>query len=189
MTPLYEKVAGILEKTGLAAGRSLAGCVRCGACSALPLYERPEADLTCHRARTSFELKQAFDIRTAVFVTEQKIFETSDRDPYDDNGIHLVAKHGPEVVGTVRVFRNGNGNTHWIGGRLAVKKGYRSSGAGELLVRKAVATVKKLGCTEFTAHIQEENVPFFSRLGWKGTGRPEPYFGRVHQVMAADLGD
>ncbi|HEJ83760.1 MAG TPA: GNAT family N-acetyltransferase, partial [Desulfobacteraceae bacterium] len=183
MRGIYERVAGILEKTGLAAGRSLAGCVRCGACSALPLYERPEADLTCHRARTSFELNQAFDIRKAVFVNEQKIFETSDRDPYDDNGILLVAKHGPEVVGTVRVFRNGNGNTHWIGGRLAVKKGYRSSGAGELLVRNAVATVKKLGCTKFTAHIQEENVPFFARLGWKGIGMPEPYFGRVHQVM------
>jgi len=189
MTGIYEKAAGILEKTGLSAAHSLAGCVRCGACSALPLFERPEAPLTCHRARTSFELNQAFDIRREVFVTEQKIFETSDRDPDDLNGIHLVAKQGQDVVGTVRVFRNGNGNRHWIGGRLAVKKGYRSSGAGELLVRRAVATVKEQGCTKFTAHIQEDNVPFFSHLGWKGIGMPEPYFGRVHQVMEANLED
>ncbi|MFO7599524.1 MAG: MSMEG_0568 family radical SAM protein [Candidatus Desulfacyla sp.] len=189
MQGIYEKAARILEKTGLSAAHSLAGCVRCGACSALPLFERPEAALTCHRARTSFELSQAFDIRREVFVTEQKIFETSDRDPDDLNGIHLVAKQGQDVVGTVRVFRNGNGNGHWIGGRLAVKKGYRSSGAGELLVRRAVATVKEQGCTKFTAHIQEDNVPFFSRLGWKGIGMPEPYFGRVHQVMEANLED
>jgi radical SAM protein (TIGR04043 family)/putative N-acetyltransferase (TIGR04045 family) len=189
MTAIYEKAAGILEKKGLTASRSLAGCVRCGACSALPLYERPEAALTCHQARTSAELKQAFDIRRDVFVKEQKIFETSDRDTNDLSSIHLVAKHGQDVVGTVRVFSNGNGNGHWIGGRLAVKKGHRVSGAGELLVRSAVATVKKQGCTRFTAHIQKENVSFFSRLGWRGIEGPTVYFGRVHQLMEADLKD
>ncbi|MDQ1333519.1 MAG: hypothetical protein QG552_469 [Thermodesulfobacteriota bacterium] len=187
MAVIYEKVAGILEKAGLSATGSLAGCVRCGACSALPLYERPVAALTCHRARTSDELNRAFDIRKEVFVQEQKLFETSDRDTNDPNSIHLVAKHGQEVVGTVRVFRNGNGNGHWIGGRLAVKKGYRASGAGELLVRRAVETVKRKGCTRFKAHIQEENIPFFSRLGWRGVEGPSVYFGRVHQVMEADL--
>jgi len=189
MAGIYEKVARSLEKTGLSAAHSLAGCVRCGACSALPFYERPEAALTCHRARTSVELDQAFEIRREVFVGEQKIFETSDKDGDDLHGIHLVAQHGQEVVGTVRVFRNGNGNGHWVGGRLAVKKGYRSSGAGELLVRRAVATVKKQGCTRFTAHIQEENIPFFSRLGWRGVEEPTVYFGRVHQVMEATLED
>ncbi len=189
MTAIYEKVAGILEKAGLSAVSSLAGCVRCGACSALPLYERPEALLFCHRARTSAELKQAFDIRTDVFVKEQKIFDATDRDRNDSKSIHLIAKHGQDVVGAVRVFSAGNGNGHWIGGRLAVKKGYRSSGAGELLVRSAVATVKKLGCTKFTAHIQEKNIPFFSRLGWKGIEGPRTYFGRIHQLMEADLKD
>jgi len=187
MAAIYEEVAGILEKKGLSAARSSAGCVRCGACSALPLYERPEATLTCHRSRTSAELEKALGIRRDVFVKEQKIFETSDRDTNDLNSIHLVAKHGQDVVGTVRVFPNGNGNGHWIGGRLAVKKGYRASGAGELLVRSAVATVKKHGCTKFTAHIQEENIPFFSRLGWRCVEKPKVYFGKMHQLMQADL--
>jgi putative N-acetyltransferase (TIGR04045 family) len=92
------------------------------------------------------------------------------------------------VVGTVRVFSAGNGNGHWIGGRLAVKEAYRSSGAGELLVRSAVAMVKKHGCTRFTAHIQEENTSFFSRLGWKCIEAPTLYFGKIHQLMEADLG-
>ncbi len=99
----------------------------------------------------------------------------------------MVAKQNNEVVGTVRVFPAGSGNGHWIGGRLAVKKGYRSSGAGELLVQNAVACVKKNGGTRFTAHIQEENVPFFSRLDWKGVGEVKQYFGRAHQLMEADL--
>ncbi|WP_028322586.1 MSMEG_0568 family radical SAM protein [Desulfatiglans anilini] len=185
----YEKAAAILEQAGLSASRSLAGCVRCGACSALPLYERAEPALTCHRARTSFELSQAFEIRKQVFVDEQEMFAGSDTDANDSHSIHLVVKHGQELVGTVRVFCNGDGNEHWIGGRLAVKKGYRAFGAGELLVRKAVATIKKQGCTRFTAFIQERNVPFFLRLGWKTVGNPKLHFGRVHQIMEADLED
>lgn len=187
MKIIYEKVAGILVKKGLSAARSLAGCVRCGACSALPLYEQPDAALTCHPARTSADLKEAFEIRNQVFVKEQKIFGSSDRDNNDPKSIHLVVRQDQHVVGTVRVFPAGNGNGHWIGGRLAVKKGYRSSGAGELLVENAVACVKKNGCTRFTAHIQEENVTFFSRLGWKGVGGVKEYFGRAHQLMEADL--
>jgi len=189
MTAIYEQVAGILEKKGLSAARSLAGCVRCGACSALPFYERPEAALSCHRARTSAELKQAFAIRKDVFVTEQKIFDASDRDSNDLKSIHLIARQDQDVVGTVRVFPAGNGNGHWIGGRLAVKKGYRTSGAGELLVRNAVETVKRHGCSKFTAHIQEENIAFFSRLGWHGVEKPKAYFGRTHQLMEANLTD
>jgi radical SAM protein (TIGR04043 family)/putative N-acetyltransferase (TIGR04045 family) len=189
MTTIYEKTAQILEAAGLSAGRSLAGCVRCGACSALPLYERPGDNLICHRARTSGETAQAFEIRREVFVEEQKLFETSDQDANDVKSIHLVAVHRGEVVGTVRVFPNGNGSGHWIGGRLAVKKGHRTSGAGELLVRNAVQTVKRHGCTHFTAHIQAENVAFFSRLGWRTIEPPALHFGKIHQLMAANLQD
>jgi len=184
---MYEKVAVILSKKGLSASQCAAGCVRCGACSALPWYEQPVHALTCYPARTRAELGAAFKVREKVFVREQKLFEYSDMDDNDSKSVHLVAKQNDEVVGTVRVFPAGNGNGHWIGGRLAVKKGYRSSGAGELLVQNAVACVKKNGCTRFTAHIQEENVTFFSRLGWKDVGEVEECFGRAHQLMEADL--
>ena len=188
MERVYQSVADILEKKGLSASQCAAGCVRCGACSALPWYEQPVDALICHPARTQAELGEAFMVRKEVFVREQKIFEHSDIDDNDSKSVHLIAKQNDEVVGTVRVFPAGNGNGHWIGGRLAVKKGYRSSGAGELLVENAVARVKKNGCTRFTAHIQEENVTFFSRLGWKGVGEIKEYFGRAHQLMEADLG-
>ena len=187
MKLIYEKVAGILKEKGLCAARSLAGCVRCGACSALPLYERPVGGLTCHQARTRAELDAAFDIRNEVFVREQKVFDYSDRDGNDSKSVHLVAKQGQEVVGTVRVFPAGDGNGHWVGGRLAVKKGYRSSSVGETLVQNAIAYVKKHCCTRFTAHIQQENVIFFCRLGWKGVEEVKEYLGRAHQLMEADL--
>ncbi|MDZ7695532.1 MAG: MSMEG_0568 family radical SAM protein [Deltaproteobacteria bacterium] len=187
MKTIYDTVSRILAGKGLAAAQSLAGCVRCGACSALPAYERRRQALVCHPSRTPQELDAAFAIRETVFVQEQQLFETSDRDAHDQKSIHLVAKQGHEVIGTVRVFPAGDGNGHWIGGRLAVKKGLRSSGAGELLVKHAVSCVKDQGCTRFTAHIQAENVPFFEQLGWRGIEPVAPHFGRPHQLMAADL--
>ncbi|MFO7987462.1 MAG: MSMEG_0568 family radical SAM protein [Desulfatiglandaceae bacterium] len=187
MKAIYEKVARILAQKGLAASHSRAGCVRCGACSALSAYESPMDSLVCHPARTTVELDAAFAIRESVFVREQQLFEGSDQDPRDGDSIHLVVKQHDRVIGTVRVYPAGNGNGHWIGGRLAVKKGFRSSGTGELLVKKAVLCVKQRGCARFTAHIQEKNIPFFQQLGWQGIGPVETYFGKPHQIMAADL--
>jgi putative N-acetyltransferase (TIGR04045 family) len=119
--------------------------------------------LICHPVRTGVEQERAFEIRKKVFVLEQKLFSDSDADNDDAQSIHLVAEWNNEVVGTVPVFPVNN-NGHWIGGRLAVKKEYRHTGAGELLVREAMHHVKNQGCTKFTAHIQVENVPFFHGL-------------------------
>lgn len=186
MICIYEEVASIIKRKGLSATRSIAGCVRCGACSALPTFEQKMDDLICHPVRTRVEQEKAFEIRKEVFVEEQKIFLNSDRDEDDSKSIHLVTELDHQVIGTVRVFPV-NDNGHWIGGRLAVRKEFRNTGAGELLVREAMGCVKSKGCTKFTAHIQVENVPFFSRLGWKAIEPIEEYFGKPHQLMEADL--
>jgi putative N-acetyltransferase (TIGR04045 family) len=175
-----------LKKKGLSASRSLAGCVRCGTCSALHAFEQTTDRLICHPFRTKAERERAFEIRKEVFVLEQKLFSNSDVDENDVQSIHLVAEWDNQVVGTVRVFPVGN-NGHWIGSRLAVKKEYRNTGAGELLVREAMHCVKNLGCNKFTAHIQAENVAFFSRLDWKIIEPVKGYFGKPHQLMEANL--
>ncbi len=189
MGNIYEQVAAILKNKGLSSADCKAGCVRCGACSALPFHERPSESLICHPARTADEQAQAFEIRKAVFVHEQKLFKDTDVDENDKDGIHLVAKQEGRVIGTVRVYPAGTGNGDWIGGRLAVLKNFRASGAGELLVREAVTIVKKLGCNHFTAHIQANNVAFFEQLGWKGIAPVKDHFGTPHQMMEADLDD
>ena len=186
MKRIYEEVACILKRKGLSASQSLAGCVRCGACSALSRFEEAADPLICHPVRTRAEQERAFEIRKEVFILEQKIFSNSDVDENDPKSIHLVAEWNNEVVGTVRIFPV-NRNGHWIGGRLAVRKGFRNTGAGELLVREAIQCVKNRGCSKFTAHIQLENVPFFSRVGWKTIEPVKDYFGKPHQLMEADL--
>jgi radical SAM protein (TIGR04043 family)/putative N-acetyltransferase (TIGR04045 family) len=187
MGSIYSEVAKVLSRKGLSYHQSLAGCVRCGACSALPAHELAIENVVCHPSRTREEREKAFSIRKAVFVEEQKLFRRTDVDEHDHKAIHLVAKHKDGIIGTVRVYPAGTGNGDWIGGRLAVKKGFRTIGAGERLVREAVATVKRKGCGYFTAHIQESNVSFFEQLGWTRIGPVKAHFGRPHQLMAANL--
>jgi putative N-acetyltransferase (TIGR04045 family) len=136
--------------------------------------------------RTHREGERAAAIRHQVFVEEQRLFPETDRDENDPKSIHLVAENAGEIVGTVRIFPVEN-NGHWIGGRLAIQKEFRFSGAGERLVREAVAQVKGKGGTLFTAPIQKENVFFFTRLGWKPVGPVFEFRGKPHQLMKADL--
>ncbi len=188
MEQIYEAVARTLQKKGLCARNNLAGCVRCGACTALHAYEKEkDHQLICHSARTHDELAQALAIRREVFVREQGMFRNSDTDEHDRESISLVAKTDGKIIGSVRVFPGEKGNGHWTGSRLAVRKESRSFRVGALLVKEAMKRVKKNGCAVFTAHIQEKNINFFSKLGWKSIGPVEDYFGRPHRLMQADL--
>lgn len=187
MKRLYAELALILQSRGLSAAACRAGCVRCGACSAIAAWELPPAELVFLPARTEAERQAAFAIRRQVFVEEQGLFQESDQDAEDPRSIHLVALRGREVVGTVRVFPVADSQGHWVGGRLAVVRRERATGAGEGLVREAMRTVKRRRCTKFTATIQRRNVRWFERLGWWRVGEPFELLGHSHQLMQADL--
>ncbi len=187
MRDLYEGVSIALNRNGLSAGRSEAGCVRCGACSGLRAFESDDAAVVCHPARTSGELQEALAIRKMVFVEEQGLFEDTDRDNDDARSMHLVAEEKGVIVGTVRIFPVEGESHHWVGGRLAVVRSKRANGAGEILVREAVKRVRDLGGRRFTAMIQERNVSFFERLGWRVVKDTKIYRGKPHRLMEADL--
>ena len=121
MVRIYKAVAELLKRKGLTMFRQKAGCVRCGACSAMGFFEQRNNGLICHPVRCRKELVQALEIRNQVFVREQNLFDQSDADPNDDKSIHLVAELEDQIIGTVRVFPNEN-KGHWVGGRLAIKR-------------------------------------------------------------------
>lgn len=188
MKRIYEAVAIILAKKELSLDATIAGCVKCGACSALPFYEKRHDGILCHSARNQRERSEAFAIRNEVFVHEQKMFDNSDIDDNDLKGTQLIARSKGLVVGTVRIYPENQEKTHWVGGRLAVRKDYRNTLAGSDLVKEAMKRVKKKGCRVFMATIQEQNVTFFKKLGWAPQGPLEMHFGHPHQPMQADLG-
>ncbi|WP_196259167.1 MSMEG_0567/Sll0786 family nitrogen starvation N-acetyltransferase [Pelagibacterium limicola] len=141
-------------------------------------------------ASRPWQARGAAELRRRVFVDEQAIFASDDRDDIDLIATHLVALstlgHEPDrVVGTVRIHEEQPGL--WWGSRLAVDADYRKVGRlGAELIRLAVSTANARGCHTFLAHVQMQNVPLFRRLHWQGLHEVD-YHGVPHLCMSADL--
>lgn len=146
-------------------------------------------DIIIKQATIKEEIRAVFVIRKEVFVIEQKMFKESDVDQNDLKSTYLIAKNNSKILGTVRVFPLENGA--WMGGRLAVRKKYRGAYngtyIGSMLVKEAVTYVLANNCNNFSALIQEKNVNFFKKIGWKPIGDIVSHLGRPHQSMEANL--
>ena len=144
--------------------------------------------VTCRLVANAAERELYQRIRLEVFVREQRLFDTSDRDGHDSDPqtLHVLGLWGRVAAGTVRLYPLDEPGL-WKGDRLAVLGPFRKHGLGAPLVRFAVRTASELGGAEMVAQIQLPNVAFFERLGWRRRGEPADYCGRPHQQMAISL--
>lgn len=155
----------------------------------LPLPSLPSAYLV-RAALHACEVREAHDLRRAVFCCEQGLFLQDDRDAIDAQAQLLVAMScaagmPQQVVGTVRIHQSAPGV--WWGSRLAVHAAFRSVGRiGATLIRLAVGRAQAQGCQQFWAHVQPQNVPLFEKLHWHMYDTV-PVHGRPHALMQAEL--
>ena len=139
-------------------------------------------DVSVRTVTTDEERRECFNLRRQVFVVEQGLFQDTDVDEHDEGAVHLAAFVNGDLVGTVRCYKHSPGS--WYGGRLAVRRGFRSGAVGTHLVRKAVQTMRETpDVSRFLATIQAQNVTFFERLGWRRLDRPFLLNGLEHQLM------
>lgn len=145
-------------------------------------------EVACRLVATDREKKLCARIRHSVFVEEQGVFASSDRDEHDDKPatVHILGTVGSVVGGTVRIYPLGPPGL-WKGDRLAVLPELRRLVLGKRLVQQAVKSAGSLGGTEMHAHVQVPNTSFFVRLGWEPIGEPAPYHGVAHQKMSIRL--
>jgi putative N-acetyltransferase (TIGR04045 family) len=141
-------------------------------------------------ATEPWEWDAYFRLRHSVFCDEQRLFPGDDRDALDDAATPIIAVSyvmgmAESVAGTVRIHETSP--RHWTGSRLAIDPRYRGAyGLGAGLVYRAVASAQALGCDEFFATVQRQNVPFFRRLHWRSL-RELDLHGAPHTLMIADL--
>lgn len=158
------------------------------------LFEQIEAHTPCEYliklAVDSWEYRDAYALRRAVFCREQGLFGDDDRDAIDDIAslivaVSCIAGVPDQVVGTVRIHQTGPDT--WWGSRLAVHPSFRRVGRiGAALIRLAVTTAHARGCRQFLAHVQNQNAAMFRRLHWNEIDELELH-GRRHRFMQADL--
>ncbi len=183
----YREAALVLEAHGLDWREVRAGCVRCRGCSALPDFQdalalRRRGEVRCVVVRSGALLRDSFAIRHEVFVREQGLFETTDRDEFDPVSFHILALKAGTCVGTVRITPVGEGQ--WLGSRLAVRPGARGE-VGAALVKRAEVEVRKRKGRRFRAYVQASRVRFFERCGWRALRGVPDYHGRPHVLMEA----
>ena len=143
--------------------------------------------ITYKLAESDTELNGHFAVRLSVFVEEQNLFDSSDRDERDDQATLIIAIDDGTgaIVGTVRCYELSS--LTWRGGRLAVLPAYRGrrSAVATNLIAFAECYVQSKGATRLVALIQSRNVNYFKRLGWTAVGLPEITHGQAHQQMAS----
>tara|TARA_B100001093_G_scaffold325040_1_gene310153 strand:+ start:6358 stop:6924 length:567 start_codon:yes stop_codon:yes gene_type:complete len=160
-------------------------------------------------ATSSEDIEGFYQLRKDIFCAEQSLFEISDLDLIDESMIPIVCKSliagmEDDLIGCVRINERESGV--WYGSRLGVAHNYRrvrrfssaasirnkqpcNAGLGAIgagLIYKAVSTANAIGCHQFLATVQKQNVKFFERLHWLKLNSIELH-GLEHALMQADL--
>ena len=126
---------------------------------------------------------EAKSIRIEVFVDEQGFTEEFDTD--DDKAIHFVGYIEDKAVATCRVLSNGDGS--YFIGRIAVKKNFRKQSFGAKIVNRAEEYIKANGGHTIFIHSQEQAVVFYTKIGYKDTGKRDFEEGCPHRMLIKEL--
>lgn len=133
------------------------------------------ADWTCARALV-------LPVRTAVFVVEQGVPESIERDAMDAVSRHAIARDASgSVVATGRLLPDGHI------GRMAVLAALRGAGVGAAVLQALMAEAVRQGLTEVVLNAQVHALDFYRRLGFVERGEVFLEAGIEHRTMRRSL--
>ena len=129
---------------------------------------------------------KASQVRTAVFVHEQKIPAEMEWDVADADALHVVLcnpQGEPVATGRLLVHAPGVGRI----GRMAVLSNLRGSGLGQQVLEALVQAARARGDTEVCLHAQTSAQGFYERLGFTKRGDVYAEVGIPHIEMFLDV--
>ncbi len=134
-------------------------------------------------ALTLTELYELLQLRSEVFVVEQAcVFQ--DMDGADSEAMHLLGTAGGQPVAYARCFAAGVKFNEASIGRLVTRSTLRGTGAGHLLLRRAVASVaQQWGPQAIRIGAQARLENFYRQHGFVPTGEPYIEDGIAHIEM------
>ncbi len=124
-----------------------------------------ERDWVIRNAEWETESTLLYEVRSSVFVEEQGVDVSIERDGKDDQCYHSLAHDGTgKVLGTGRLSPEGKI------GRLAVLKEWRGSGIGSEIMRNLIKQSESLGMIRTYLHSQVSVTKFYELLGYRQEG-------------------
>lgn len=122
----------------------------------------------------------ALAVRRQVFILEQQVPESVERDAYDHTATHIVAIVDGNVVGVLRLLFLPE---HVKIGRVAVMRERRGLGIAGAMLRFAMAEARAKGASRFYLTAQIDKVPMYEKLGFAAFGEPFEEGGMAHLAM------
>jgi predicted GNAT family N-acyltransferase len=133
--------------------------------------------------------REAFDVRLAVFVEEQRIPAAEEFDEHDRAGaqaVHALARDDDgSVLGTGRYYRSAPGTAQI--GRMAVRAQARGRGVGRALLDALIADARLRGYVRALLNAQDHAVGFYAKAGFVPIGATMIECEIVHQPMEREL--
>jgi predicted GNAT family N-acyltransferase len=134
------------------------------------------------------ELLQALAIREVVFIEEQHVPESFERDADDDRAYHVLALEGGHAIGTGRMVMLSkppkDETGRWVQiSRMAVLGAYRHSGVGTRLLETLEAQARRSEAAGIVLHAQLSSLEFYQGRGYQPVGAAFQEGGMPHLEM------
>ncbi|MFJ7639961.1 GNAT family N-acetyltransferase [Peribacillus sp. NPDC097225] len=133
------------------------------------------------------DLKQAFHIRSKVFVEEQGVpleDEFDEFDTLDSQCEHILAYHNELPVGTGRIRTvDGFGKLE----RICILKPYRKLGYGKIIIKALEEIAEKNEGSKVKLHGQKQAEGFYENLGYLTSSDLFMEDGIPHVLMVKEL--
>jgi predicted GNAT family N-acyltransferase len=137
--------------------------------------------------RTTRDFERYFDLRWRNLREPWGLPKGTERDERDDAAIHLMVcgKSRGELMGVARL--NFNSPSEAQLGMLAVDRGFRGLGVGELLVCERERITRERGATRIVATVREWTVTFHERLGYQVVSSAHTVEGVIPHVWVEKI--
>ena len=150
------------------------------------------ASIAISAVKNEGELMQALALREIVFIEEQSVPESMERDVDDATAHHVLALAGGHAIGTGRLVVLPLAPEGEIGkwgriGRMAVLQAYRRSGIGSRLLDTLETEARKRGLDGIMLHAQLSAMDFYKRHGYVPNGAVFEEAGMPHLEMKRRL--
>ena len=132
------------------------------------------------KVKNKNELNKVFEIRTNVFVKEQKVPIDLELDGLDQEADHFVVYLDNKMIGCARIRKNKDFAKLE---RIAIVKEQRNKGFGKQLTKFLIDYCKQKKFNEIRLHSQVYVSDFYKKLGFKPVGENFFEAGIEHKEM------
>lgn len=133
---------------------------------------------TVRRASWAQDAERLMQVRHAVFIVEQGIPESLEKDAHDPVSLHLLAEdEDGHPLGTARLLDTGQI------GRMAVLPAWRNTGIGHALLAKVIEAAALRGLEQVFLHAQLSAESFYLQSGFQPDGEVFEEAGIPHRTL------